>query len=78
MAALGFGQLLLGAAADGLGGALMATGIGAVGPGEALTLASSALAVTGTATVASAVAAPNIAYAVQNGDGDGGDSRASA
>ncbi|WP_123978857.1 RHS repeat protein [Streptomyces sp. Ag109_O5-1] len=72
MAALGFGQLLLGAAADGLGGALMATGIGALGPGEALILAGSALAVTGTATVAFSVAAPNIAYAVQNGDGGGG------
>ncbi|WP_329214328.1 hypothetical protein OG352_03885 [Streptomyces sp. NBC_01485] len=72
MAALGFGQLLLGAAADGLGGALMATGIGALGPGEALIVAGSALAVSGTATVASSVAAPNIAYAVQNGDGGGG------
>ncbi|MGY4981408.1 RHS repeat-associated core domain-containing protein [Streptomyces sp. 900105755] len=72
MAALGFGQLLLGAAADGLGGALMLSGIGALGPGEALILAGSALAVTGSATVAASVAAPNIAYAVQNGDGGGG------
>ncbi|NUR01421.1 MAG: RHS repeat-associated core domain-containing protein [Streptomyces sp.] len=74
MAALGIGQLLLGAAADGAGGLLMASGIGALGPGEALILAGSALAVTGTAMVASSVAAPNIAYAVQNGDGGGGGS----
>ncbi|MFJ9347943.1 RHS repeat-associated core domain-containing protein [Streptomyces sp. NPDC101237] len=71
MAALGFGQLLLGAAADGLGGALMLSGIGALGPGEALILAGSALAVTGSSTVAASVAAPNIAYAAQNGDGGG-------
>ncbi|MBZ3917408.1 RHS repeat-associated core domain-containing protein [Streptomyces acidiscabies] len=72
MAALGVGELLIGAASDGLGGALMATGIGALGPGEALIAAGSMLAVSGSATVASAVAAPNIAYAVQNGDGGGG------
>ncbi|WP_416974090.1 RHS repeat-associated core domain-containing protein [Streptomyces sp. 4F14] len=72
MAALGVGELLIGAAPDGLGGALMATGIGALGPGEALIAAGTALAVSGSATVASAVAAPNIAYAVQNGDGGGG------
>ena len=72
MAALGVGELLLGGAADGLGGALMLSGIGALGPGEALIMAGSALAVSGSATVATAVAAPNIAFAVQNGDGGGG------
>ncbi|MFJ9381567.1 RHS repeat domain-containing protein [Streptomyces sp. NPDC101455] len=72
MAALGVGELLLGGAADGLGGALMLSGIGALGPGEALIAAGSVLAVSGSATVAGAVAAPNIAFAVQNGDGGGG------
>ncbi|MFE9879299.1 hypothetical protein [Streptomyces sp. NPDC005784] len=63
-----------------LGGALLASGIGALGPGEALILAGSALAITGTTTVAASVAAPNIAYAVQNGDGggDGGGSDSSS
>ncbi|MFC4033368.1 RHS repeat-associated core domain-containing protein [Streptomyces polygonati] len=73
MAALGFGELLLGAGMDGLGGALMATGVGALGPGEALIAAGSVLAVSGTATVIASVAAPNVAYAVQNAGGGGGD-----
>ncbi|WP_152627664.1 RHS repeat domain-containing protein [Streptacidiphilus melanogenes] len=72
MAALGLGEMLLGAAADGAGAALCATGVGALGPGEALLAAGTALAWTGAATVTAAVATPNIAYAVQNGGGGGG------
>ncbi|MEU2775510.1 RHS repeat-associated core domain-containing protein [Streptomyces sp. NPDC007162] len=70
-AALGVGELLLGAAADAGGTALMATVIGAP-LGAALDVAGTGLAVAGAATVVGAVAAPNIAYAVQNGDGGGG------
>ncbi|MEU6537913.1 hypothetical protein [Streptomyces sp. NPDC047000] len=70
-AALGVGELILGAAADTGGTALMATGIGAP-LGAALDVAGTGLAVAGAATVVGAVAAPNIAYAVQNGDGGGG------
>ncbi|MEU3514000.1 RHS repeat-associated core domain-containing protein [Streptomyces sp. NPDC006654] len=70
-AALGVGELLLGAAADAGGTALMATGVGAP-LGAALDYAGTGLAISGAATVIGAVAAPNIAYAVQNGDGGGG------
>lgn len=70
-AALGVGELLLGAAADAGGTALMATVVGAP-LGAALDFAGTGLAVVGAATVAGAVAAPNIAYAVQNGDSGGG------
>lgn len=70
-AALGVGELILGAAADTGGTALMATGIGAP-LGAALDVAGTGLAISGTATAIGAVAGPNIAYAVQDGDGGGG------
>lgn len=71
-AALGVGELILGAAADTGGTAIMATGIGAP-LGAALDVAGTGLAISGSATAIGAVAGPNIAYAVQNGDGGGGD-----
>ena len=70
-AALGVGELILGAGADVGGTALMATGIGAP-LGAALDVAGTGLAISGTATTIAAVAGPNIAFAVQNGDDGGG------
>ncbi|MFF3143932.1 hypothetical protein ACFVRU_19960 [Streptomyces sp. NPDC057927] len=61
----------MGAGADAGGTALMATGVGAP-LGAALDVAGTGLAISGAATTIGAVAAPNIAYAVQNGDGGGG------
>lgn len=70
-ATMGAGELLLGAAADTGGTALMATGVGAP-LGAALDVAGTGLAISGSATAIAAVAGRNIAYAVQVGGGGGG------
>ncbi|WP_412543095.1 RHS repeat-associated core domain-containing protein [Longispora sp. K20-0274] len=71
MFALGLGMTLLGGMTDTLGGALCATGVGA--PLGAVVLAGGIYVTSaGVAIAVTAVAAPNIAYAVRNNDSGGG------
>ncbi|MBF9069163.1 RHS repeat domain-containing protein [Streptacidiphilus fuscans] len=76
MFALGLGEMALGAGADALAGGLCATGAGCV-LGAAVAVAGTAVINLGAATVVTSVAAPNIAYAVQESGSGGGDSSGS-